>query len=360
MARIVPVNIVVLLACAVQLLAPLALPAAAADPPPSCSKTFQTNEKGLCSEAPDRIFSPAGPWSGTGGYLDGIALPPPAPDSGAAAAQGGAAPESSKWRWRRAGLWDSLGSGLGIGATLFSESVYGEPGSPRWSARNGFDEGVRDLLRISSKRGREVAEFSGDLLMGTLIGAPVVDALATLGVRDRNWDALWQTEMVNLESFAFTSLASSVLMNTIRREKPYARTCVGTRCEDYEQRNRSMPSGHVAFAFTGAGLICTHHAYQHLYQDPGNERLVCGTSLGVAAATGLLRIMADRHYTTDVLAGAGLGLISGFLLPRLLHYGFGPPAGTAQEGEGGATQGSLTLVPKALEGGAALICEVQF
>lgn len=359
MARIAPFTIVVLLFAA-QLLAPPLL--RAADPPTSCSEATETNERGLCSESLDLNFSPGSSSMGTGGYLDGLQPPAPSatPPAAPAVLQGTGSPGTGSWRWRRAGWWDYLGSGLAIGATLFSESVYGEPGSARWRARNGFDEGVRDLLRISSKRGREVAEFSGDLLMGALIGAPVVDALATLGIRDRNWDALWQTEMINLESFAFTSLASSVLMNSVRREKPYARTCVGTNCEDYEERNRSMPSGHVAFAFTGAGLICTNHAFQHPYQDPANERLACGASLGVAAATGLLRIMADRHYTTDVLAGTGIGLISGFLLPRLWHYGFGPPPAATKEGEGGATRGSLTLLPQPLEGGAALICQVRF
>ena len=33
--------------------------------------------------------------------------------------------------------------------------------------------------------------------------------------------------------------------------------------------------------------------------------------------------MADNHYATDVLAGAAVGAFSGFILPRLLHYGFG-------------------------------------
>jgi hypothetical protein len=47
--------------------------------------------------------------------------------------------------------------------------------------------------------------------------------------------------------------------------------------------------------------------------------------LGVGAATtqGALRMMTDDHYSTDVLVGAGIGVFSGYILPQLLHYGFG-------------------------------------
>ena len=35
---------------------------------------------------------------------------------------------------------------------------------------------------------------------------------------------------------------------------------------------------------------------------------------------GLLRVMSDFEYLTDVLTGAIVGLISGWLLPWALHY----------------------------------------
>jgi membrane-associated phospholipid phosphatase len=41
--------------------------------------------------------------------------------------------------------------------------------------------------------------------------------------------------------------------------------------------------------------------------------------LTLAAATGYLRIAADRHYFTDVLAGAALGAGAGLTVPYLMH-----------------------------------------
>ncbi|HJV36392.1 phosphatase PAP2 family protein [Geomonas sp.] len=210
------------------------------------------------------------------------------------------------------------------------ENKNGESDKPHWSSRNDFDEGIRDALRLGSSSGRDAANTGSDVLMGIMIAAPVVDSFATLGMRDGRWDAVWQTEMINLESFTFTSLASSLLQNLVARERPLARDCGREACGG-DEINRSMPSGHVAFAFTGAGLLCTHHAYHSLYADPGAERALCATGLAAATAEGFLRVMSDRHYATDVLAGTGIGLFSGFLLPRLLHYYW--PQQPAQQSE---------------------------
>jgi membrane-associated phospholipid phosphatase len=38
---------------------------------------------------------------------------------------------------------------------------------------------------------------------------------------------------------------------------------------------------------------------------------------------GISRIIVDAHYATDTLAGITVGALSGWLLPELLHYGFG-------------------------------------
>jgi membrane-associated phospholipid phosphatase len=296
-------------------------------------------------------------------FAELAAYPVPAQSTARRAGSTGKEPEpaATGWPWRRATPSEYAGTALAVGATLYSEAVYGDPGRAGWTAHNGFDEGVRGALRLGSRSARDAANTAGDALMGALIAAPVLDVFATLGLRDRRWEALWQSEVINLESFTFTGLVASVMENAIRREKPFVRNCGQGRCEDDDDHNRSMPSGHVAFAFTGAGLLCTHHAFQSLYADPAAERAACATSLGLAAATGVLRIMADRHYATDVLTGSLVGIFSGFVLPRLLHYSW--PA--VAEPEVGAPNDSalvkqVTFSPEILGGGAALTCKVTF
>lgn len=64
----------------------------------------------------------------------------------------------------------------------------------------------------------------------------------------------------------------------------------------------SFPSGHTSTAFMGAELM------RQEFKDtaPG----VCYAGYAVAVATGTLRICHDRHWLTDVLTGAGIGILS--------------------------------------------------
>jgi membrane-associated phospholipid phosphatase len=64
----------------------------------------------------------------------------------------------------------------------------------------------------------------------------------------------------------------------------------------------SFPSGHTATAFMGAELL--RQEYKESSPWPG----VIGYA--VAVSTGMYRIYNDRHWVTDVAAGAGIGIFS--------------------------------------------------
>ena len=64
----------------------------------------------------------------------------------------------------------------------------------------------------------------------------------------------------------------------------------------------SFPSGHTATAFMGAELL--RHEYRNLSPWIG----VAGYA--VAAGTGFFRLSNNRHWFTDVVAGAGIGILS--------------------------------------------------
>jgi len=64
----------------------------------------------------------------------------------------------------------------------------------------------------------------------------------------------------------------------------------------------SFPSGHTATAFA-----CAEFLYQE-YKDVSVWYGIAG--YGIAAGTGFLRMYNNRHWLTDVLAGAGFGMVS--------------------------------------------------
>jgi hypothetical protein len=64
----------------------------------------------------------------------------------------------------------------------------------------------------------------------------------------------------------------------------------------------SFPSGHTATAFMGA---------EFLYQEYKEVSVWYGvTGYLVAAGTGFFRMYNDRHWLTDIAAGAGIGIVS--------------------------------------------------
>ncbi|KAB1158247.1 phosphatase PAP2 family protein [Flavobacterium luteum] len=66
--------------------------------------------------------------------------------------------------------------------------------------------------------------------------------------------------------------------------------------------DKSFPSGHTATAFAGA---------EFLYQEFKDKSIWYGVSgYLVATTTGIFRMYNNKHWLTDVLAGAGFGILS--------------------------------------------------
>jgi membrane-associated phospholipid phosphatase len=64
----------------------------------------------------------------------------------------------------------------------------------------------------------------------------------------------------------------------------------------------SFPSGHTATAFA-----CAEFLYQE-YKDVSVWYGIAGYT--IAAGTGFMRMYNNRHWLTDVVAGAGFGILS--------------------------------------------------
>jgi len=234
--------------------------------------------------------------------------------------------------WRRYGAVDA-GVTVGLATAGLLVRWLWDPDPGPWDAGILFDDPVRDGLRLDLGDARRRARTVSDWTLLTTLAWPVADSLALWG--RGHGDAGLQLFGVTTMSFAGAYLLTNVVKRLVGRARPYSRECDlpdydhDEDCADRD-RYRSFYSGHAAFAFTGASLVCTSHRHLPIYGARGADIAACASAMAVATTTALLRILGDAHYTTDVMTGAVIGVLAGFVLPSLLYFGFdgdGPPGG---------------------------------
>jgi membrane-associated phospholipid phosphatase len=246
-------------------------------------------------------------------------------------------PETVSWSqdWPRFRTWEGL---LTLGMTLQAGSVmllYPDPKN-NWDSGILFDDAARDALLLGPRSSREQAQKLSDYIYyGLLIYPILVDTVIVADQIHDARDVSGEMLAMNLEAYAVAA-GIALTAEHLGRSRPMRRGCeqdpnYDAICGDEAELNKSFVSGHTAAAFVGAGVTCAHHQHLPLYGGGAPDLLACLGSIGFAGASGVLRIMSDDHYSTDVVLGAMLGFGVGYGLPSLLHYGFtsgGKPSGS--------------------------------
>jgi len=105
------------------------------------------------------------------------------------------------------------------------------------------------------------------------------------GVKSKH--TLKERLLITAAAYAAMGVMVNGVKYTIREKRPASNS-----------RN-SFPSGHTATAFMGAELV---------REEYGGVYGVCAYT--IAAGIAFLRIYNDRHWLNDVIAGAGVGIVS--------------------------------------------------
>ena len=108
--------------------------------------------------------------------------------------------------------------------------------------------------------------------------------------------------------------------------------------------NNSFPSGHTATTFMGAELVRIEYGEEHPWLAVG--------AYTIATTVGVLRVYNDRHWFTDVFAGAGVGILSARIGYWLLPY--------TKRAMHRLTGWDVFVTPTASTEGAALNAVVRF
>ncbi len=210
---------------------------------------------------------------------------------------------------------DFLVDGVIVGAAattwltleLFQSEIA--PASCRWCQPNALDSGARDALRW---RSRDAAHQLSSVTAYGLAPLTVLGLSAWGAGHGGGGRRILVDTLIVSEAVALAAVLGQVVKLAAARRRPFVTSGMPAADPD---RNLSFYSGHTAFAFSVAAAAATV-AMQRGYRTAPWVALAGAV---LATFTGYLRIAADRHYLTDVLAGAVVGTGAGIGIPLLLH-----------------------------------------
>ncbi len=266
-------------------------------------------------------------------------------------------PEPAGWdpAYTHAGRWDYA---LGVfgGGMLLTETILLQNHEPeaRWFGPILFDQAAHDATRGRWPQLRGDAATASWVLWFALMGYPLAVDVPYAWSRYGSqvaWDLFWQDATVLTLSGAFDFAARDL----VGRVRPSNQECLdsgGTRtgCLRGPETRRSFPSGHVTETTTATALLCTQHLKLKLYGGPW-DAVACLTAIVADVAVGTLRLVADNHWATDVVAGGAIGVAFGWGIPTLMHLHGHAPSVTIGRG---ASAIRMAPVPIAVGAGGGL------
>jgi undecaprenyl-diphosphatase len=133
---------------------------------------------------------------------------------------------------------------------------------------------------------------------------------------DVNSAEYWTLDVLYVEAVTLSFSVKNILKLAFPRYRPYMYYS-GPPESLISQKDfkNSFPSGHSTMAFTGATFFSYLYNYYHP-ESPWRLPLTIG-AYSVAVATAALQVTSGSHFVSDVLAGAPIGSLSGFLVPYL-------------------------------------------
>jgi membrane-associated phospholipid phosphatase len=176
---------------------------------------------------------------------------------------------------------------------------------------NGFDRNIRKFAvgHRSLEKRLLLDHLSSSTLMVALF-QPIGMLIATDVPHKCSRDL-----PVMAEATAFTLSVNAFVKHLAHRSRPAAHFCesehVVVPCPP--DTRLSFYSGHTSSAFAAAVAGGTIADFHHL----ANRKWIWASGLTFATATGVLRVMSDQHYATDVLTGMAAGGLAGWLIPKL-------------------------------------------
>ena len=156
--------------------------------------------------------------------------------------------------------------------------------------------------------------------------ACIVSPLAMFATEQVRKDALAYSLMyveTNLLTLGATMMAKGLAART--RPFVYNPDVPLNKKVGKQEARKSLFSGHTSIVFTNMVFLATVYSDYHPNSDW--KPVVWAGSLGAASLVGILRVAAGKHFPTDVLTGAIVGGVIGYVVPQLHQPDKSNPAG---------------------------------
>jgi hypothetical protein len=206
---------------------------------------------------------------------------------------------------------------VGTATGLFLANAEYDPFDPATDFEGLRRDDVNWFDRVAVGRFSGAArEYSHNSRNVLVLGMAAVVASESAWSRDFMTLAIMSAEVAGL-TIAFTSRTKA----WTERLRPYAydeQMSADARrrfAEDTGEIQESFYSGHTVIAFAAAMYSSTVVGDLYGWSDL-THRVRYGL-LGVAATTAISRVLGGQHYPSDVLVGAGVGMLVGWGVPYL-------------------------------------------
>ncbi len=217
--------------------------------------------------------------------------------------------------------------GLDLGLTAGGLVIFGLPSvfesqlAPPWCGLDCDRQSVNALDRTVIGKRSETARMLSDAGLITSCSLPVVLGAIDVLVSDPEdgWAGYGRDFMVLAETYALTLATTTLLKLAIGRPRPLVYDPERPADERLAADSAmSFPSGHTATTFALATAYS--YTFTRRHPDSGWVAPVWIGTYALAGLTGVMRTEAGKHFWTDVIAGAALGVGIGLLVPWLhLH-----------------------------------------
>lgn len=155
----------------------------------------------------------------------------------------------------------------------------------------------------------KTADTAADIVLAATLATPLV--LATTGRSE------WLTcAVLYAETILIANGIKELTKLCVNRTRPYMYYDDWPEADvDSGDFANSFPSGHTTMSFAAATF--TTYTFWSYFPKSKWKIPVAALSYSLAAGTSALRIASGNHFMTDVLAGAAIGTLTGFVVPWL-------------------------------------------